>query len=74
MLTLKKICILLDIPYKVITINHNCKALLIDGKVMFEDYLFSTAFGRDLLHRAYLKQCGLDKDKYYHAMYNEVKN
>lgn len=70
--TLKKICNLLDIHCEDIQIK-DVSAMLVNGKVYFPDTVLNTAEGRDILHRAYLKYTGLNEDKYYKAMYEEIR-
>lgn len=70
--TMKHICKLLDIMC-VEVIQGDLHYLLVNGKVFFEDYILKDPLWRDMVHRAFLIQCGLDVDKNYQAMYDDLK-
>ena len=69
---LKAVCKILNLQHEELKIKDT-ECMLINGKVFFPDNLFSTAEGRDYLHRAYLTYIGIDSDNYYYAISKEIK-
>lgn len=69
--TMIKACKDLDI-HCVERVQGKTKFLLIDDKVFMPDAVFSYPVWRDIIHRAYLKDIGLNEHKYYQNMFKRL--